>query len=60
MVERDNDVTGVLGSSPYVIAPCCVCTRRLNPFVMECSTLVVIFAPLTLVHVMVAVYVSLV
>ena len=34
MVERDHDVTGVLGSSPYVTEPSCTCTRKLNPFVI--------------------------
>ncbi|KAH7931111.1 hypothetical protein BV22DRAFT_30202 [Leucogyrophana mollusca] len=49
--EMRYGIMGIVGSSPFVLIILAMC-RCLNPL----RTLVIIFAPLTLVHVMVAIY----
>jgi len=51
-IERRHHVEGVVGSSMCVIIP-----QEMHLADRRCSTLNIIFAPLTIVHVLVAVYV---
>ena len=52
-LERDQSATGAIGSSPLVPFAL-ICATTLTPI----SSVVIIFAPLTLVHVMIAIYVG--
>ena len=53
-LEMQHNAMGAVGSSPYV-PPSCSSVKPLKKGLLR--TVVIIFAPLTLVHVMAAVYV---
>lgn len=54
--EEKRGVMGIMGSSPYVHSSLRLCPQT-DVYLLGRRTLVVIFAPVTLLHVLVSIYV---